>query len=149
LERSKWYWHQTLSFSHFGFASGYYVVNEELAPLAFFKFSSAGPLFPVVFGSLGHLIGWGWLTGIGLNMLMLAAATLVFIYLAQLDKTQILLTGLILLVIGPVLMYIPTNSQEPFHQAGGLVFGRVILSAVAGEDVSPFVVGGFGVLTFH
>jgi len=122
-------------------------VNEELAPLAFFKFSSAGPLFPVVFGSLGHLIGWGWLTGIGLNMLMLAAAHS-FHYLAQLDKTQILLTGLILLVIGPVLMYIPTNSQEPFHQAGGLVLAGLFYRLWQG-DVSPFVVGGFGVLTFH
>ncbi len=116
-----WYWHQTYSFSQVGFASGYYMVNEATAPLTFFKFSSAGPLFPVIFGTIGHFIGWGWLSGIGLNMLMLAVALWLLVYLAELDKTQILLTGLALLVIGPVLMFLPTNSQESFHQAGAMI----------------------------
>ena len=131
-----WYWHQTLSFSKVGFASGYYVINEAVAPLAFFRFSSAGPLFPVIFGALGHLIGWGWLTGITFNMLMLAAATLIFIYLAQLDKLQMILTGFVLLVCGPVLLYIPTNSQESFHQAGAIIMAGVFYRLWQGKTSS-------------
>ena len=116
-----WYWHQTLSFSRVGFASGYYLVNEVPARLPFFKFSSAGPLFPVIYGAIGHFTGWFWTTGIVFNILLLAVATLMFVYLARLDKTQILLTGAALLTIGPILLFLPSNSQESFHQAGTLI----------------------------
>jgi hypothetical protein len=121
LNDQTWYWHQTLSFAKVGFAGGYYLINEAVAPWAFFKFSSAGPLFPVIFGVIGHFIGWGWVTGVALNMLILTVAILIFIYLAQLDRLQMVLTGLVLLVCGPVMIYLPTYLQEPLHQAGAII----------------------------
>jgi hypothetical protein len=128
-----WYWHQTLSFSQVGFNSGYYTVNEATAPLQLIKFSSAGPLFPVIFGVVAHFTGWDWTTGMVYSMGLLVAATLIFIHLARLDKVQIIMTGLTLLCIGPVMLFLPTNSQETFHQAGTLILAGLFCRLWSGN----------------
>ncbi len=128
-----WYWHQTASFSQVGFNSGYYTVNEQPPRLAGYKFSSAGPLFPVVYGFFAHFTGWDYATGILYNMVVLVGASLLFIRLAQLSKSEILLFGGLLLLIGPVLLYLPTNAQETLHQAGALVLAGMLVRSWRGS----------------
>jgi hypothetical protein len=120
-----YYWHQILTFSQVGFNGGNYMFYERPPSIDFFRFGASGFVFPSLYGTLGRILGWETYTGILFNMLAIALAIWVIIYIAKLDRIQILLTGLFLLSIWPVLLNIPTIMQESLHQAAGLVLAAL------------------------
>ncbi len=120
-----YYWHQILTFSQVGFNGGYYMFYEKLPRIDFFHFGASGFLYPALYGTVAHFIGWQPFTGILLNMIGLAVACWLVIYVADFGHTQIVLTGLFLLSFGPLLLYVITVSQESFHQAAGLILAAI------------------------
>lgn len=120
-----YYWHQILTFSHAGFNGGYYMFYERLPRLSFFHFGASGFLYPALYGTAARVVGWEPYTGILLNMALIAISVLVLIHFAQFDRLQIVLTALLLVAIAPVLLYVPTISQESFHQAAALILGAL------------------------
>src|SRR6185436_19863526 len=80
-----YYLHQILTFSRVGFDGGYYMFYEKPATLNFFRFGASGFLFPALYGTVGHIIGWETYTGILLNMIVIALAVWIVIYAAHFD----------------------------------------------------------------
>ncbi len=142
-----YYWHQILTFSYAGFKGGYYTVYENPPALDFFHFGASGFLFPAVYGTMARVVGWETYTGILLNMAVMALAVWITIYVMDFDRVQILTAGLLLLTVGPILMYMPTISQESLHQAAALLFAAIFyrLSRRSEERPGwwPIVVLGF------
>src|SRR5689334_14749129 len=120
-----YYWHQILTFSRAGFNGGYYMFYEKLPVFDFFHFGASGFLYPALYGTVAHVVGWETYTGILLNMALIGIAVLLLIFVAQFDQLQIILTGLLLLSLSPILLLIPTISQESFHQAAAVVLGLI------------------------
>jgi hypothetical protein len=120
-----YYWHQILTFSKVGFNGGYYMFYERAPSIDFFRFGGHGFLYPLLYGTLGHIVGWETYTGILFNMAAIALAIWIIIYIARLDRIQILLTGLFLLSVWPVLLLIPTIMQESLHQGGGIILAAL------------------------
>jgi hypothetical protein len=143
-----YYWHQILSFSRVGFNSGYYMFYERLPTFDFFHFGASGFLYPALYGTLGRVIGWETYTGILLNMVVIALAAWVFIYVARLDRIQILLTGLFLMAVWAVPLSIPTIMQESFHQAAALVLAAIFYVLLRRDTPLPrwFFAAGVGLL---
>jgi hypothetical protein len=117
------YWHQTLTFQEVGFEGGHYTRHEQPAPLPFFRFYVHGPMFPMLYGSIGALVGWHFYTAILLNMALLAAAILFFFHAlrGKMSLWQQVLALLLLLSFWPILLYVPSNMQESLHHAAAIV----------------------------
>jgi hypothetical protein len=143
-----YYWHQILTFSQVGFNGGYYMFYERPPPIDLFRFGASGFVFPAVYGTLGRIVGWETYTGILFNMLVIALAVWVIIYLAKLDRIQILLTGLFLLSVWPVLLSMPTIMQESVHQAAALVLAAIFYRLLRRDMPRWLFVAGFGFLVF-
>lgn len=129
-----YYWHQILTFQQAGFQGGFYVVNEVLPPVELFHFGASGFLYPTLYGLVARVVGWQYNTGIFLNMAVIALATWVCLLWSRFDWRQILFAILILLFVGPVLLFIPTISEESFHQAAALILGWVFLALLQGRQ---------------
>ena len=52
-----YYWHQIATFKRAGFNGGYYTYQEVPAP-NLSHFGTHGPMFPMIYGVLGYLVGW-------------------------------------------------------------------------------------------
>jgi hypothetical protein len=132
-----YYWHQIATFKEAGFNGGYYTVHEALPRLEVFHFGASGPFYPALFGLVARVIGWQPYTGILLNMVLIALAAWAFIRLARLNRLQIVLTGAALLAVTPVLMFMPTISQESFHQAAALLLAGIFYRLFRQGDKLP------------
>jgi hypothetical protein len=124
------YWHRIASFSEVAFDTGYYTPSEVDVPFEPIRYGVNGPWFPAVYGSIAAIIGWGSATSIYVNMAVLALGLIVFIVLTRPDLTRLLLTGVAVAVVWPVLLYVPTASQESLHQAIAIVLAGIFMRAL-------------------
>lgn len=129
-----YYWHQILTFQQAGFQGGFYTVNEMPPLVEMFHFGASGFVYPAIYGLVARVVGWQYYTGIFLNMAVIALATWVCLLWSRFDWRQILVTILILLFVGPVLLFISTISEESFHQAAALILGAVFLALLQGRQ---------------
>lgn len=129
-----YYWHQILTFKEVGFQGGYYVVNEMPAQVGAFHFGASGFVYPALYGLVARVVGWQYHTGIFLNMAGISLAAWVCLVWSRFDWRQILFTGLILLFISPVLLFMPTLMEESFHQVAGLILGAIFLALLQGRQ---------------
>jgi hypothetical protein len=118
-------WHQILTFSKHGLNGGYYVVNEIPAAISAVHFSAAGPMFPIIYGTIAQITGWHYTTGLYINLFLLTFGTWIFLRMTRFDRVQILLTGLVIVFVTPILIYVPAIMQESFHQAAALILAGV------------------------
>lgn len=138
------YWREINTFSHVGFAGGYYTINEHPAPATFTHFGSHGLEWPVLLGSLSRVTGWASFAGPLFNLACLAAAMLVYFYLVRPSLWHQALATLSLLVFWPVLLYIPSSMEETFHQSLGVVLAGIFYVVITKRDQAPrrlFVAG--------
>lgn len=119
------FWHYILTFKEAGFNGGYYALNEHIATLDLARFDVKGPIYPMLMGTLARLTGWQPYTPIYLNALLLGCATFAFLFLIRAGWRQTGVTGAVVLTFWVIPMYIPTSSQESFHQAGALLSAAV------------------------
>ena len=119
------YWRTAYSFSEVGWNSGFYAPNEKVAAASFSRFGVHGPYFAVIYGSLGHIFGWKFYTGIIFNWIFIAIGIYLFLWLINPDRKQILFFSAILFTSWSLLMYLPTISQEAMHQASACVLAAL------------------------
>jgi hypothetical protein len=124
------YWHRISSFAEVGFDTGYYSPDEVALPHDAIRYGVNGPWFAMVYGSVAMIVGWGFATSVYLNIVVLTLAVIAFAMLANLGPSRTLVAGLALAVSWPVLLYVPTSSQESFQQAIAIVLAGVFYRAV-------------------
>jgi len=141
------YWHQAATFAAVGFQGGYYALDENPAPAAWTRFDVHGPWYPMIYGTIGRLLGeWELYTPVVINLLLYTLAVCVFIYTVQPNFVQLVVMGLILASAHPILLYLPTAMSEGLQAAVGLliaaIFWRLLSRRVAG-DGNAVVMGYF------
>ena len=125
------YWTRILSFSRHGLGTGYYAPDEHLpSSIDAVRYGVNGPWFPAVYGAVAWVVGWKPYTSIFVNLGMLAAGLLAFFRLARLDVSRMLVAGAATLALWPVLLYVPTASQESLQQALAMVLAGVFVRAI-------------------
>jgi len=131
------YWHKIASFAKARFAIGYYSPNEYTAQVHAVRYGVNGPWFPIIYGSIGAVVGWGSSTSIVVNMAVVALGFVIFARLASLDLGRTALAGAVVVTCWPVLEFIPTTSQESLAQAIAMVLAGMFVRAIQrGPDLS-------------
>ena len=112
-----YYWHQVATFARAGFNGGYYNFEENSARLTFSHFAAHGPVFPMLYGSLGRLLGWERYSPVVFN---LALVTLALATLVRLARPSLRQAGLLLLLLAsfwPLLWELVSGMQEGMQYA--------------------------------
>jgi hypothetical protein len=117
------YYLQTNAFVHKGFAGGYFTICEKPAPASFSHFGVHGPLFPVLYGLVGKVVGWHLYSGPLFNCGFLTLALIAFCLVQQPTGFQALLGALFLATYWPLYLSLISNSQDPIHAAVAILFG--------------------------
>lgn len=131
------YWHQTWTFSRVGFGGGYYTLHEIPARLDFFRFYVHGPMFPLLYGSIGALVGWYPATGVLISSIVLTAATGFFAAVSGLRGKRMILAAVFLITLSSFMLHIPSNMQESLHHAIAIVLAGVFYRLMSAEHPLP------------
>ena len=126
------YHQQIAAFARAGFSSGYFTILEKPASFTFSHFGPHGPVFPLLYGSVGRVAGWTLQSGPIFNLVVLAMATAVFIVVGRLSRAQIVDLGFVMLTSWWVLFMLPTTMQETFHQSV-----MIVVAAFAARLLHP------------
>lgn len=130
------YWHMTLTFSQVGFQGGYYTLNEVPSRAQFSHFGPHGPLFPMIYGSIGRLIGWHFYSATVINIAFVTLALGIFVWLTQPNLKQLIITNLLLFTFWPLWLFIPSNMQESLHHSTAIILAGLFLRLRLSPDVS-------------
>lgn len=132
------HWHQTATFAAAGFNGGYYTVNEQPAAFSLVRFYAHGPVYPILYGSIGRLVGWKLNTAPLLNLAFLSFALAVFIAYVKPTRWQLLLTGLVILTCWPIHLYLVTNMRLALFASLAIILAGSFYKALSQpETVSP------------
>ena len=130
------YWLEAQAFVHAGFGSGYFTIDERPAPASFSHFGSHGPLFPVLHGMLGRVVGWHTWSIPVVHTALVAAALLFFARRIPLDRRGRILTALIVATFWPLLLFLPTSLQEGLHLAVAVFLAAALRPLLDGREPS-------------
>lgn len=127
------YWLEAAAFKTAGFNGGQFGTDHEVARAEFVHFSSRGPFYAVLQGSIGKLIGWQSYTPVLTNLFFILAALVAYLRILKPDKNQLLLTWLVLALFTPLYIYIPSAMQQGLHQAFGIVIAALFIRWVQSD----------------
>lgn len=127
------FWLEIATFREAGFNGGYHSTNEQAAPARFCRFDPRGPGFAVLYGLLAVVLGWEPWSGAVFNLLCLAAATAVWLWVCRPGPWQAAAAALLVATFWPCLLYLPLTMQEGLHCA----FAFLAAAAVQRSLVSP------------
>jgi hypothetical protein len=118
------YWNEAAVFAEAGFDGGYVTVHEEVAAAEFSHFGPHGPVFAIFHGSIGRVIGWQPPTAFFINLVVVSLAALAWVRGTGAGTSP----ASLLLLVGfwPLLLYLPTQMQEPTHFALAFLFAVLI-----------------------
>ena len=134
------YWNEAAVFAEAGFEGGYVTVHEEVAPAAFSRFGPHGPAFAVFHGSLARIIGWEAPTALFINLAVVSLAALVWVRGSAAGSSPAAL--LLLAGFWPLLLYLPTQMQEPTHFALAFLFALSIARQREAPRAPTYVLAG-------
>lgn len=120
------YWNEAAVFRRAGFEGGYITVNEQPAAAAFSRFGPHGPAFAAIFGTIGRIGGWRPYSGYLVNLVLVTICLGAWL-LATRRREGFGARALLAITFWPLLIYLPTNMQEPLH------FGLAFLFAALSE----------------
>ena len=118
------YWNEAAVFAEAGFEGGYVTVHEEVAPAAFSRFGPHGPAFAVFHGSIARVVGWEAPTALFINLAVVSVAAFAWMRGSVAGTSPAAL--LLLAGFWPLLLYLPTQMQEPTHFAIAFLFALAI-----------------------
>jgi hypothetical protein len=118
------YWNEAAIFAHAGFDGGYTVYQEQPARAAFTHFGVHGPVFAVIHGSLARVFGWRPYSAFIVNLLVVSVAALIWARCAPAGRSPV--GALLVATFWPLLLFLPTNMQEPTHFALAFLFALAI-----------------------
>lgn len=138
------YWHEILSFSHVGFSSGYYTVDELTARAAFSPFGPEGPAFAFLVGSIAKLSGWYLFSPAYFNALLVFLSLTTTYFLGRPPLTSVLLITALIATYWPLALVAPTIMQEPLHHVAAIVLAGAFYRLIASphSSVSARWMGG-------
>jgi hypothetical protein len=128
------YWYETFTFTKVGFNGGYQTFEEHPALAKFFHFEAHGPMFPMLYGIVGRFVGWHPYSGPIFNIVIVALALCLFIYITKLDNKQLVIAGFAIMTFWPLLLYLPTNMQESLHQAIAIIMAGIFYVLILNNE---------------
>jgi hypothetical protein len=130
------YWLEARTFWFAGFQGGYFTIDERPARASFSHFGSHGPLFPMIHGTLGRLLGWHEYSIPLLHLALFAAALLFFARSISRNAHGAALVSLGLATFWPALLLLPTSLQEGLHLAAAVFLAGALRSPLDGRVTS-------------
>jgi hypothetical protein len=130
------YYLQTNAFVHKGFDGGYFTICEKPAPARFSHFGVHGPLFPMLYGLVGKVVGWHLYSGPLFNGGFLTVALIAFCLVVRPTVFQALLGALFLATFWPLYLSLVSNSQDPIHAAAAILFGTCFAALLQRRPVT-------------
>lgn len=121
------YWQEIATFKEVGFKGGYFSIGENVAASPFSHFGTHGPVFPVLYGSMGRILGWTRTSGPVINLIVVSLALMILLLLNKPGKIQSIFILLTLVFAYPLLLYLPTTMQEGLIQAFAIVLAVFII----------------------
>jgi len=139
------YWHEINTFRSAGFDGGYYSIQELVAPSTFFRFGAHGPVFPVFMGLLARIFGWSQISGPLYNIAFISLGLLLFMLITRPDLKRKIFLLFTILLLYPILFYIPSSMQESLNQMLAFIIGGVLIRLSSTKRVPP-VIPAIGIL---
>ena len=118
------YWNEAAVFAHAGFDGGYITADERTAPAEFSHFGAHGPFFAVLHGSIGRVVGWAPYSAFLINLAVISLSA--FAWFRASAGGSAGSAPLLVATFWPLLLYLPTNMQEPTHFAFAFLFALAI-----------------------
>lgn len=126
-DNEKFYWHQAKTFNAVQFDGGYYAWFEVPPEAEFNHYGQHGIIYPMVYGTLGHLLGpWTRVTPIVLNAVFVTAAILFFIIAIRPDFDTLKQFGWAMGFFWPASFYVGSAVYESFQQSIGVLLAVVV-----------------------
>ena len=119
-----YYWHQIATFSQHGFRGGYYSY-EEVPSASFSHFGAHGPIYPMLFGSIAHVVGWHYYSAALFHLIFLTLAIGLYVYFTKLRGPQLIVTALVFVTFWPLMFFIATPMEEGLHYTFACVFAII------------------------
>ncbi|MCS6834431.1 MAG: hypothetical protein NZ750_00240 [Anaerolineae bacterium] len=140
------YWHQAATFAAVGFRGGYYSYNENVARATWTRFDVHGPWYPMLYGTLGLLLGgWELHTPIIINLLLYTLSIAVFIHTVTPSSVQLLVLALVLATMHPIILYLPTGMSEGMQAAFAMLLAAIFWRLLRQrEQVKPWQLVAYG-----
>jgi hypothetical protein len=117
------YWNEAAVFERAGFSGGYITIQEEPARAEFTRFGPHGPVFAAFHGLIAKAFGWRPYSAFLVNLAVVTLA--VFAWASGTNGGTSAGAWLVVATFWPLLLYLPTNMQEPTH------FALAFLAALA------------------
>jgi hypothetical protein len=130
------YWLEAQTFAGAGFRGGYFTIDERPAAASFSHFGSHGPLFPMLHGMAGRLLGWHSSSIPVVHTALVTAALLFFARRIALDRGGRILTVLCVATFWPLLLFLPTSLQEGLHLAIAVFLAAALRPVLDGRAAS-------------
>jgi hypothetical protein len=105
------------AFATRGFASGYFGLEEHAAPASFNRLGYHGPLYAIIYGTLARPFGMSYALATYLNVGVLTAAIVAYLWLTRPSNATLLLLAAFLLTYWPFYGTVFSWMQEAFHCA--------------------------------
>ncbi len=122
-------WHMTRTYLDVGFSGGNYSIDERTAP-AGPSFGIYGPVFPVAYGTLGRIFGYGLASAPLFHLGLIAAAILTFLLVTGIDRPGTVLVGALCATFCPLLRFVQTNMQEGLHYALAIALAGLFVRVI-------------------
>lgn len=121
------YWHQSKTFSQVFFAGGYYTAYEKPAALAFTHFGNHGFVFPMIYGTLGRLLGWQPYSILLINHLLFSAALMAYFRIARPAGEDLPLIAIFIATFSPIALYLTSSRSDGFQLTAGVLAAAMFL----------------------
>src|SRR5690606_14676255 len=96
-----------------------------------------GPVFPMLYGTIASIFGWGYGSGPLLNIGLVTVALFVFVLTSPSDVGRLRVGLLVVGTFWPLLLFLPTTMQEGIHLAIGIVLASGFYQLCKQRDSTP------------
>ena len=143
------YWLEINGYRLIGSNTGYFSVEELISSASFSHFGTHGPVYPMFMGTLARIFGWSLISGPIYNLAFIMVGATLFFLLARPNFKKAIYIFIFMLVLYPVLSYIPSTMQESFHHGMAFAIGGVLIAVSSTKQPSRWlVILGFCLIFF-
>lgn len=143
------YWLEINGYRLIGTNTGYFSVEELISSADFSHFGTHGPIYPMFMGTLAKIFGWSLTSGPFYNLAFIMIGVASYLLLTRPNVKKAFYVFIFMLVLYPVLSYIPSTMQESLNQALAFTIGGVLIAALSTKRPSRWLaILGFCLLFF-
>jgi hypothetical protein len=128
------YWNEIACFTRAGYSAGYCVVDEDPARASWTHFGTHGPGYPTIYGLLGKAFGWTPNRAPIFNLVLVAAASLLWALVVRPSKTQLAVAAALLGSFWPLILYLPCTMQEALHCSFAILLAGLVTRVFQGHN---------------